>query len=481
MQASARKFGARIVDTRAFAVDQRSAPPRGDQRRAADGGTERLRRRLRRRRRGRFGRIHPLPHRPAPALPSARRGWRPVAWHPFYERNGAPQLNRRFERAAGRPMSEEAFGRLGRRCATVVEATAVRRARGLGGAARQASDAAGPHARTLQGFPRLVPAVGPHAAPGGAAGHRTTPSSSSRRSRVSCTRPTCWTRWACCRTRRPAGRALDRRRHGCDARRHWRVILHVPFRAPGDQRRRAVEELRQGEGAGRRLVRSRARRVHRPARPQRRGQEHAVPDPDRPFRGRRGRGARGGRRHRPRTLRRAGANSASCSSSPRSISTSASSRTCAITAACTASRGRARRDAIDEALALFGQEDVRGERARKLSGGNRRKIELARSLMTEPSSCSSTRPRRGSTPRAAAISSTTSRASRVSAGWPCCGPRTSSRRSWTPTASSCSTAADMLADGPPAAIARHGRRAGSGASLPRPDAPSRHARDRHEP
>jgi ABC transporter substrate binding protein (PQQ-dependent alcohol dehydrogenase system) len=32
-----------------------------------------------------------------------------VAWHPFHERNGAPQLNRRFERAAGYPMSEEAW------------------------------------------------------------------------------------------------------------------------------------------------------------------------------------------------------------------------------------------------------------------------------------------------------------------------------------------------------------------------------------
>jgi ABC-2 type transport system ATP-binding protein len=47
--------------------------------------------------------------------------------------------------------------------------------------------------------------------------------------------------------------------------------------------------------------------------------------------------------------------------------------------------GGARRDAIAGALALFGQEAVRRERARKLSGGNRRKIELARSLMTNPS------------------------------------------------------------------------------------------------
>lgn len=47
--------------------------------------------------------------------------------------------------------------------------------------------------------------------------------------------------------------------------------------------------------------------------------------------------------------------------------------------------GAARREAITEALALFAQEAARHQRVRKLSGGNRRKIELARSLMTRPS------------------------------------------------------------------------------------------------
>ncbi|PSC04209.1 ABC transporter ATP-binding protein [Alsobacter soli] len=46
--------------------------------------------------------------------------------------------------------------------------------------------------------------------------------------------------------------------------------------------------------------------------------------------------------------------------------------------------GRRARDAIAEALALFGQEGARSQRARTLSGGNRRKIEMARALMTEP-------------------------------------------------------------------------------------------------
>ncbi|WP_460449339.1 ABC transporter ATP-binding protein [Alsobacter sp. SYSU BS001988] len=45
---------------------------------------------------------------------------------------------------------------------------------------------------------------------------------------------------------------------------------------------------------------------------------------------------------------------------------------------------RAARQAIGEALALFGQAGARRERVRALSGGTRRKIELARALMTDP-------------------------------------------------------------------------------------------------
>lgn len=46
--------------------------------------------------------------------------------------------------------------------------------------------------------------------------------------------------------------------------------------------------------------------------------------------------------------------------------------------------GRRRRDAIEEALALFGQSETRRQRVRTLSGGNRRKIEMARALMSAP-------------------------------------------------------------------------------------------------
>jgi ABC-2 type transport system ATP-binding protein len=47
--------------------------------------------------------------------------------------------------------------------------------------------------------------------------------------------------------------------------------------------------------------------------------------------------------------------------------------------------GGHRRAAIEKALAMFDQAGVRKESTRKLSGGNRRKVELARALMTDPS------------------------------------------------------------------------------------------------
>jgi ABC transporter substrate binding protein (PQQ-dependent alcohol dehydrogenase system) len=43
--------------------------------------------------------------KPRPVVGTA--GLRPYAWHPYWERHGAPQLSRRFFRAAGRTMTEE--------------------------------------------------------------------------------------------------------------------------------------------------------------------------------------------------------------------------------------------------------------------------------------------------------------------------------------------------------------------------------------
>lgn len=102
MQASAKKFGARVVAAKSFAVsnDPRrreetsvallSAGADFDAVFIADSH-------------GDAGRV--MPYRialPRPVI--GLHGLDAVAWSAFHERNGAPQLNRRFERDAGRPM-----------------------------------------------------------------------------------------------------------------------------------------------------------------------------------------------------------------------------------------------------------------------------------------------------------------------------------------------------------------------------------------
>lgn len=55
---------------------------------------------------GEFGRQVPYAtYYPTPVV--GTEGLRPTAWHPAYERHGAPQLNQRFERLAGRAMQAE--------------------------------------------------------------------------------------------------------------------------------------------------------------------------------------------------------------------------------------------------------------------------------------------------------------------------------------------------------------------------------------
>jgi ABC transporter substrate binding protein (PQQ-dependent alcohol dehydrogenase system) len=105
MKASARKFGARIVDTRPFAIT--NDPRRREQVNiglltgSEDYDVVFVADAI-----GEFARM--IPYRtilPRPVVGS--EGLRPLAWHPGADRNGAPQLNRRFERDAGRPMEEE--------------------------------------------------------------------------------------------------------------------------------------------------------------------------------------------------------------------------------------------------------------------------------------------------------------------------------------------------------------------------------------
>ncbi|WP_146140269.1 amino acid ABC transporter substrate-binding protein [Alsobacter soli] len=105
MAASARKFGARIVDTRPFAMTndprKREETNLGLLTGSGDYDVVFVSDMV-----GEFGRM--TPYRtilPRPVV--GTEGLRPLAWHAAAERNGAPQLNRRFEREAGRPMTQE--------------------------------------------------------------------------------------------------------------------------------------------------------------------------------------------------------------------------------------------------------------------------------------------------------------------------------------------------------------------------------------
>jgi ABC transporter substrate binding protein (PQQ-dependent alcohol dehydrogenase system) len=102
--ASAKKFGLRLAETREFVAG--NDPRRRDQinTRLLTGGvdydvafiadSE-----------GDIGRTIAYGQmRPRPVVGS--HGLTPSAWHPYWERHGAPQLNRRFARAHGRPMSD---------------------------------------------------------------------------------------------------------------------------------------------------------------------------------------------------------------------------------------------------------------------------------------------------------------------------------------------------------------------------------------
>lgn len=122
VQVSARKFGARIVESKAFAVS--NDPRRREETNITllSGGTGDYDVVYVADSQGDVGRT--IPFRlalPRPVVGS--EGLQAVAWHPFYERNGAPQLERRYERAAGSTMSEEAWAAWAS-VRAVVEATA---------------------------------------------------------------------------------------------------------------------------------------------------------------------------------------------------------------------------------------------------------------------------------------------------------------------------------------------------------------------
>ncbi len=103
--ASARKFGLKIAEVRAFVLGNDPRNRAQINVRLLTGGADYdsvvvadLS--------GDFGRF--VPYATTRARPVVgTTGLQPLAWHPFWERHGAPQLNRRFHRATGRTMSEE--------------------------------------------------------------------------------------------------------------------------------------------------------------------------------------------------------------------------------------------------------------------------------------------------------------------------------------------------------------------------------------
>ena len=149
-----------------------------------------------------------------------------------------------------------------------------------------------------------------------------------------------------------------------------------------------VEAPREAVRIGRRPRRRRLLRADRqrarPARPERRGQDHRGADPhhDPEARRRPRRGAR--HRRRRATRRRCASASGSRGSTPRSTRTSPATRTCGWSGSSRTSIRRRCAPATDELLERFDLADAADRPVRTYSGGMRRRLDLAAALVHRP-------------------------------------------------------------------------------------------------
>ena len=167
------------------------------------------------------------------------------------------------------------------------------------------------------------------------------------------------------------------------ARRAAATLGRRPQRPDGGQPRQGIQEA---SGAARRVDRRPARRSRRPARPERRRQDHLLLHHHRPD--------AAGLRLRSRSTATTsptcrctaarGSASATCRRRPRSSAASPSSRTSAPCSRCSNPTASTARGALDELLAEFSITHLRRTPALALSGGERRRVEIARALASRP-------------------------------------------------------------------------------------------------
>ena len=217
------------------------------------------------------------------------------------------------------------------------------------------------------------------------------------------------------------------------------------------------------------------RRVLRPARPERRRQDDHRRDRRGLPRPRRRRGARA--RHRPpgRRPRRGATGSASCCRRTGGLDLLTPREALASTA-----KAYSHPRDVDDVLASVGLDDKADARIVGLSGGQRRRLDVALGIVGRPELLFLDEPTTGSTPRPAATSGTSSAPSPPRARRSCSRRTTSTRPRTSPTGSASSPPAGCSPSTPPrrsvAAAPRRprspGRRTASGtASPPRPPPP----------